>query len=292
MQKIDPCLWFDHQAEEAVKLYTSLFQNSKIEALSYYGENMPLPAGTVLTVSFSLAGLNFLALNGGPEYQFTPAVSFFVLCQSEAEIDRLWNQLCEGGTVLMELDQYPFSEKFGWLNDRYGVSWQLNLTQSPEKIAPFLLFVGEQHGKAEQAIQFYTSIFPNSSVNRIQRFGPGMGETEGTVMHASFKLAGQEFMAMDSGQAHHFTFTPATSFYVHCKDQAEVDEYWEKLTAGGQEVQCGWLVDKYGLSWQIVPDILPKLMNDPDPAKAKRVTQAMLKMVKIDIGELERAYAG
>jgi predicted 3-demethylubiquinone-9 3-methyltransferase (glyoxalase superfamily) len=292
MQKITPFLWFDNQAQEAMNFYTSVFKNSKTGNISRYGEAGPGEPGSVLTASFELEGLQFTALNGGPTFNFTPAISFFVNCDTEDELDKAWNKLSEGGSVLMPLQQYPFSEKFGWLADRYGLNWQLNLGSRPQKIVPFMMFVGEQHGKAEQAMNLYTSLFKDSGIENIVHHGPGMGEVEGTVMHAVFRLAGQEFMAMDSNQEHNFTFTEAISFYVDCKSQQEVDFFWEKLGEGGDPnaQQCGWLKDRYGVSWQIVPSVLVDLMNDPDPEKAKRVTEAMLQMKKIEIPALEQAY--
>ncbi len=290
MQKITPFLWFDHQAEEAVKFYTSIFQNAQTGETSRYSDGMPLPKGTVMTASFTIAGLEFTALNGGPEFSFTPAISFFVTCQTEEQIDALWDQLSQGGDVLMELDQYPFSEKFGWLNDRFGVSWQLSLAHIEQKIAPYLLFVGEQQGHAEEAINFYTGLFKNSRILQLEHHGPDQGEVEGTVMHARFTLEGQEFIAMDSSLPHHFGFTEAVSFYFHCSDQEEVDYFWEKLSSGGEEGQCGWLKDKFGVSWQVVPNRLMELMSDPDREKAGRVTQAMLQMQKIEVDKLQEAY--
>jgi predicted 3-demethylubiquinone-9 3-methyltransferase (glyoxalase superfamily) len=166
----------------------------------------------------------------------------------------------------------------------------LNLTGQTPKIVPFLMFVGDQAGKADEAVHFYSSLFPDSSIAMIARYGQGEGDPEGTIKHASFSLNGQDFMAMDSSYEHKFTFTEALSFFVNCETQEEVDELWEKLTAGGEEVQCGWLKDKFGVSWQIVPTILGELMNDPDPEKSSRVTKAMLQMKKIDIEGLKRAY--
>jgi predicted 3-demethylubiquinone-9 3-methyltransferase (glyoxalase superfamily) len=293
MQKITPFLWFDKEAEQAMNFYTSVFRNAKVGSVSRYGEAGPGPEGSVLTASFELEGMPFTALNGGPHFNFTPAVSFFVNCDTEAEIDQLWGKLSEGGSVLMPYQEYPFSEKFGWLEDKYGLSWQLSLGSRAQKIVPFLLFVGEQHGKAEQAMNLYTSVFEDSRIENIQRYGAGQGEQEGTVMHAVFQLAGLEFMAMESNnQGHQFTFTEATSFYVNCETQEEVDFFWEKLGEGGDEnaQQCGWLKDRFGVSWQIVPAVLPVLLNDPDPEKAKRVTEVMLQMKKIDIPALEQAY--
>lgn len=290
MQKITPFLWFDNQAEEAAQYYTSIFNNSKIISVSRYGEGPPGQAGTVMLVSFDIDGQQFTALNGGPEFNFTPAVSFFVNCATPQETDALWGKLTEGGKVLMELGSYPFSEKFGWVEDRFGVSWQLNLAEAAQKIVPFLMFVGEQCGKAEQAIRHYTSLFRNSGLISLERHGAGGQDVEGTVKHAIFSLHGQTFMAIDSNFEHRFTFTEATSFYVDCKDQREVDELWEKLSRGGETSQCGWLRDQYGLSWQIVPSKLGELMGDKDPEKSKRVVEAMLKMTKIDISLLQQAY--
>ncbi len=290
MQKISPFLWFDDQAEEAAHFYTSIFKDSQVNSITHFGNDVPGPKNKVMIADFQLYGTEFMALNGGPMFSITPAISFFVYCHSEEEIDRLWNQLSKGGKTLMELDRYPFSEKFGWLVDRYGVSWQLNITELPRQVAPFFLFTGDQAGKAEEAIEFYTAIFKDSSVNQMERFGKDQGEPEGNVMHARFTLAGQEFMAMDSTQEHNFTFTPATSFYVNCKGQEEVDYFWDRLSMDGEKSQCGWLKDKFGVSWQIVPEILPVLMNDPNVEKARRVTQAMLEMNKIDIAGLQEAY--
>jgi predicted 3-demethylubiquinone-9 3-methyltransferase (glyoxalase superfamily) len=290
MQKITPFLWFDVQAEEAAEFYTSIFTNARMGRITRFGDYVPGPKGKALTLTFQLAGQEFNALNGGPEFQFTPAVSFFVFCQTREEIDDLWAKLATGGSVLMDLDQYPFSERFGWVADQFGISWQLSLVNTPQKITPYFLFVGAQYGKAEEAARFYTSLFKNSSISQIERRGPGQGETEGTVLHARFILAGQEFMAMDSGFEHGFTFTPAISFFVNCENQEEVDYFWENLSEGGEKGQCGWLTDKFGVSWQVVPTILGELMNDPDTERAGRVTQAMLKMTKLDIGQLKQAY--
>jgi predicted 3-demethylubiquinone-9 3-methyltransferase (glyoxalase superfamily) len=299
MQKITPYLWFDRQAEEAMSFYTSVFNNSKINSIQRYPEG-PLEGpmqgmeGRVLNGTFELMGQQFFALDGGPIFKFTPAISFFVNGETEAEVDALWRELSNAGLVLMEFQRYSFSEKFGWLKDKYGVSWQINLGPREQKISPFLLFVGEQHGKAEEAINFYTSVFSNSSIENIQRYGAGEDEEEipGTIEHAIFRLHGQEFMAMDSHRDHPFDFNEAISFYVECNSQAEVDFFWNKLSAEPASEQCGWLKDKYGVSWQIIPEALPRLMNDPDPKKSKRVMDVMLQMKKINVDALEKAYQG
>jgi predicted 3-demethylubiquinone-9 3-methyltransferase (glyoxalase superfamily) len=280
MQKITPFLWFDGNAEEAAKFYTSIFQHSKVQSVSQ------------MSAMFQLAGLEFIALNGGPMFKFTPAISFFVKCKSQPEIDDLWKKFSTEGTVFMELAKYPFSEKFGWVQDKFGVSWQLDLTGHAQEITPFLMFVGKQHGKAEEAINFYVSLFKDSEVTKIERYGAGDEEPQGTVKHATFSLNGQEFMAIDSGREHPFTFSEAISLFVRCEAQPEIDYFWANLSAGGEKSRCGWLKDKFGVSWQIVPSVLGEMLNDEDDEKSDRVMQAMLKMDKIEIEGLKQAYIG
>jgi predicted 3-demethylubiquinone-9 3-methyltransferase (glyoxalase superfamily) len=292
MQKITPFLWFDNNAEEAANFYVSLFGNSRVMTVNRFEEAGPAPNSTVMTVGFQLEGQEFTALNGGPHFKITPAVSLFVTCETPQEIDDLWRKLSEGGTVLMELNKYPFSVKFGWVADKFGLSWQLNLASFPQKITPCLMFVGEQSGKAEEAMNFYASLFESSGIDRMERYTADERGIEGTVKHGVVSLDGQKFITMDGGTEHPFTFTEATSFVVNCKTQEEVDEFWEKLSDGGQESQCGWLKDRYGLSWQVVPTVLIEMLQDKGPEKAKRVMQAMLQMTKIDIPTLQRAYEG
>ena len=289
MRKITPFLWFDNQAEEAATFYTSLFDDSRIGTVRRYGEAGPGPNGQVMTLAFQLAGLDVMALNGGPIYSFTPAVSFFVSCTNERQIDGLWKKLSDGGNVLMELQKYPFSEKFGWAADRYGLSWQLMLAGTPTTITPFFMFGGAQHGKTEEALKYWCSLFEGSKVERVVRHGPGQAALEGTVMHARFTLAGQQFMAMDGGPEHAFSFTEASSLSVDCTTQAEVDRFWEKLSDGGETSQCGWLKDRYGVSWQIVPSVLGELLGDKNPKRSQKVMRAMLEMTKLDIKTLQEA---
>ncbi|MEZ4630270.1 MAG: VOC family protein [Deinococcales bacterium] len=286
MQKIMPFLWFDTQAEEAINFYLPLFKDSSIQSISRYGDNMPLAKGTAMTVNFRLEGLDFIALNGGPQFKFNPSISFFVTLESETELDALWQGLSENATTLMPLQNYPWSAKYGWLNDKYGLSWQINLGKPKDSggtIVPSLLFVGEQFGKAEEAMKLYMGLFGGSSLTHIMH-------NKNSVQHAQFKLAEQSFMAMDSNAQHNFAFNEAISFFVNCDDQAEVDHFWHALSAHPKAEQCGWLKDKYGISWQIIPKTLMELMGDPDRSKAARVTQAMLGMKKIDIAGLRQAY--
>lgn len=279
--KIFPCLWFDGQAKAAAELYCSVFDNSKITV------NSPV------VVNFELNGQKFMGLNGGPQFKINPSISFYVVCETEEEIDAAWAKLIEGGFAMMALNKYPWSPKYGWLQDKFGVSWQLTLGSVQEmgqKFTPAMMFVGAQHGKAEEAINLYQSLFPNSSTRLLARYEEGDNDVTGTVKHAQFLLDGQVFAAMDSGMAHNFAFNEAFSFVIDCDGQEEVDFFWDKLTAdGGQESQCAWLKDKYGVSWQVVPKQLMQLMSSPDREKAGRVMQALLKMKKIIVADLENA---
>lgn len=300
MKNIVPCLWFDDQAVKAAKFYTSLFPNSKTKDITHYSETMAnearRPKGSVMTVSFTLAGQEFLGLNGGPLFKFTPATSFFVNCKTEAELNALWKKLSKNGSVLMEVGPYPFSKRFGWLTDQFGLSWQLNLGARKQKITPFLMFVGPK-GKAEEAIKFYMSQFKAakkpSKIIRMEKFPAGhpFGK-KGTVMHALFTLNGQEFMAMDGGSMHQFGFTHAVSFMAMCDNQKEIDGLWKNMTKGGSEEPCGWLMDKYGVSWQLVPVAWDKMFRSKDKVKLERAMKAMFGMKKLDIAALEKAYKG
>ncbi len=297
MQTITPCLWFDTQADEAATFYASLFKNSSVGDRTHYDAASAKVSGqkegSVLTVGFRLCGMEFVALNGGPQFQFTPAISFMVSCETAEEIDALWAALArDAKQVLMAYGEYPWSSKYGWLVDTYGVSWQLMLGGKPQSIATALLFTGDQYGKAEEAMTFWTSLFPDAGIDAMQRRAASAGgEKEGTVEYAAFTLCGQPFNAMES-QGHAFTFSLATSFTVNCETQEEVDTYWQALSAVPQAEQCGWLQDKYGVSWQIVPTVMQKMLTDPDPAKAQRAMGAMLQMKKLDIAALRKAYEG
>ncbi|MGB8217099.1 MAG: VOC family protein [Candidatus Methanoperedens sp.] len=300
-QKIIPNLWFDRQAKEAAEFYTSIFKNSgvgRITRASKAGfEIHGLPEGTVMTIEFEIEGQKFIAINGGPLFKFTPAVSFLVTCNTKEEVDTIWEKLSEGGAALMELGEYPFSEKYGWTLDRYGLSWQVMFMgdhKMEQKITPTLMFVGGQCGKAEAAINFYSSVFNNAEIGSILRYVKDEEpDKEGTIKHAAFTLENQGFAAMDSALNHNFTFNEAISFMVECGTQEEIDHYWEKLTAdGGQESVCGWLKDQFGVSWQVAPAILGEMLRDHDKKKVERVTNAFLKMKKFDIGELKKAYGG
>jgi predicted 3-demethylubiquinone-9 3-methyltransferase (glyoxalase superfamily) len=301
-QKILPVLWFGRRADEAARFYTAVFRNSGLGYTSRYGKAgariSEMPEGSIMTVDFKIGTQSFMALNGEPLFKFNPSISFLVACKTRSEVDSLWVKLSEGGGLpLMELGAYPFSERYGWIQDKYRLSWQVMLMgerETKQKIIPTLMFVGEQCGDAETAINFYTGIFGNSAVGEITRYGKEEEpDKKGTVKHGSFTLEGQQFAAMDSAHEYNFSFNEAISFMVQCLNQKEIDYYWQKLTAhGGHEGVCGWLKDKFGVSWQVAPVILSEMLRDPDKEKVERVTRAFLKMKKFDIRELEKAYSG
>jgi predicted 3-demethylubiquinone-9 3-methyltransferase (glyoxalase superfamily) len=291
MQKITPHLWFDKEANEAAEFYTSLFKDSKIKNKATLDDT---PSGTVDLLTIELLGQEFRLINAGPLFKFTPAVSFLVACAAKEEVDALWSELSNGGSALMELGEYPFSERYGWTSDRYGLSWQLMFTGGREirqQITPTLMFVGKQCGRAEEAINFYASVFHNAKVGHVLRYGENEEpDKPGTIKHAGIALEGESFAVMDSARAHNFTFNEAISFIVHCNTQEEIDYFWSKLSADPKAEQCGWLKDKFGLSWQVVPTVMDEMLGDNDQSKLARVTQAFLKMKKFDIAKLQQAY--
>jgi predicted 3-demethylubiquinone-9 3-methyltransferase (glyoxalase superfamily) len=293
-------LWFDNQAEEAANFYKSLFPGSRVEQIIRYGtegqEIHKQQPGSVMVVYFQLAGLYFQAINGGPLFKINPSISLYVVTESEEETNSLWNKLSPGGTVLMALDKYDWSQKFGWIRDKYGLTWQIGLgkfSDVGQKVTPFLMYVGDKAGRAEEAMKFYMSIFKGSSLDGIVHHPKGSSEPEGHVMHAQFKLADSKFMVSDSSDDHNFSFNEAVSIIVDCKDQKEVDYYWTKLIAdGGKESMCGWLYDKFGVSWQVNAVRLTEMLTDKDQKKVDRVTKAFMKMRKFDIAALEKAFKG
>lgn len=278
MKPIYPCLWFDQNARQAADCYVKAFTSSRIVGDSE------------IVVMADLAGQKFMLLNGGPRFSPNPSISFYVQCTTEAEISHAWSLLSAGGSTLMPLDRYPWSEKYGWVQDAFGISWQLSLGKMAgveQKISPVLMFTNRYANQAGKAIQYYTSVFKDSTLISASRYSAGQAGPEGTIQHAQFILGGYVIMAMDSPVEHAFTFNEGISFVVECVTQEEIDYYWDKLTVGGAESMCGWLRDQFGVWWQIIPSVLSELMSDP--ARAPRVTAAFLKMKKFNIQALINA---
>lgn len=298
MKKITPHLWYDKEAKEAAEFYASLFPSSKVNNITTLHDT---PAGDCDIVSFELVDQPFMAISAGPLFKFNPSVSFHIKCRTVDEVDTLWGTLSKGGTVHMRLDEYPFSKRYGWLNDKYGISWQIIFAgdEKKQRITPVLMFVGSVAGRAEEAVNFYTSVFSNiegfapSKINMAMHYGKGEEpDNEGTLKYASFELLGQEFGAMDSARKHKFAFNEAISFIVPCDTQEEIDYFWEKLSADPKAEQCGWCKDKFGVSWQVCPIAIGEMMKKGTETQIARVTKAFLTMKKFDIAKLKEAYEG
>lgn len=297
MPHLFPHLWFDRQAKDAANFYASLFPESKIlTSATIQGA----PSGDADILTIKLWGHRFDMISAGPYFKINPSISFMVNFdpsrdpEAATRLEAIWKALENGGNTLMPLGEYPFSKRYGWVEDKFGVSWQLILTNPDGEprptIIPSMLFTQEKAGKAEEATEFYLSVFKNAKRGTIARYPAGMeSEQEGTIMFTDFQLENQWFAAMDSAQKHEFVFNEAISFVIHCDTQEEIDYYWEKLSAVPEAERCGWLKDKYGVSWQVTPTVMDRLMNGNDREAMNRVTQAFLTMKKFNIAELERA---
>lgn len=277
---IYPCLTIRGKINEAAEFYTQTFGGSKTGMANPY------------VIQIEMSGQHFMLLNEGPASNPNPSISFMVMCGDAAETEKYWNSLHDGGKVMMALDSYPWSPKYGWIEDKFGVSWQLytgTKEDSTQKFCPTLMFTGDQAGKAETALRFYTSVFPNSEVEGVLKYAEGEGDRTDFVKHAQFKLNGYVAMAMDSSAEHGFGFNDAISLVIQCETQEEIDHYWDQLTGnGGKEVFCGWLTDQFGISWQVVPKEIGKLISDP--VRGPKVMQAVMGMKKLIIKDLEAAY--
>ncbi len=290
--KIMTHLWFDQEAKAASEFYLSTFKHSQLISSTLL-ENTP--SGNVDSYTIRLEDHTFMLLSAGPYFKVNPSISFMINCDSEEEVRYYYDKLIQGGSALMPLDKYDFSDLYAWVEDVFGVSWHIMLTKAvePVKIRPALMFVGSNCGKAEEAIQFYTDLFKESKINAISRYGIGFEPNDPKMInYADFILEGQHFSIMDSAYEHAFQFSEAISLIINCKDQSEIDYYWDALSADPDAEQCGWLKDRFGVSWQITPDIMNEMMASKDQAALNRVTEAFLPMKKFDIETLIKAYKG
>jgi predicted 3-demethylubiquinone-9 3-methyltransferase (glyoxalase superfamily) len=300
MQKIVPHLWFEKDCHKAAEFYVSAFGgDSRVHSVQNLAGT---PSGDVETVTFRLRGFELAAIGAGPMFTINPSISFFVNFDPSRDpsavenLDRLWKRLHDGGTALMPLDSYPFSQRYGWVQDRFGASWQLILTnpagESRPDIAPSLLFTGGVAGRAEEAARYYTGVFDNARIGNVQRYGPGQPpDTEGSLMFGDFMIEGEWFAAMDSAQAHGFSFNEAVSFMVLCESQDEIDRFWRSLSAQPKAEQCGWCKDRFGVSWQVIPASLSEMLKGPLEQRI-RVVEAFLQMKKFNVAALEKAFRG
>lgn len=274
---IFPCLWFNGQAKEAADFYCNIFSDAKI-----ISENP-------IVVMLEIHGKKIMALNGGPHFAINPSISFFVHSNSIAEIDNQWQQLMDGGKALLPLNEYPWSKRYGWVQDKFGMTWQLMINtdkDAGQSLVPSFLFTAAQFGRAEEAIHFYTSLFENSKTQSIQHYPEGDANA-GKVLFSEFTLNNYRLIAMDGPGEHTYSFDEGVSFVIECDTQEEIDFYWNAFTKEGQESMCGWCKDQFGVSWQVVPIILGKLMSDPE--RSSRVVSAFMQMKKFDIEKLMQA---
>lgn len=284
--KFAPCLWVDNQVEEMTELYTKVFENGKPLKTLYFLEDAHGKIGDILTQSVQLANQEFILLNGGPEFKATPSISYMITCTSETQLQVLWQELSEGGKLLMNLAIYPGVGQFGWLEDRFGISWQFSLDQSSssQKITPCFMFSGEQYGNASRAVAEWIEVFQSGEI--LEHYS----NEDSTTKLAKFTMHQQEFMAMDSVVDHDFTFSLANSFYVYCENQKEIDRLWTAITSKGTEMPCGWMGDRFGVAWQTVTRDMDTMLDRKNLTKALAVTQAVYGMMKIDSEELRRIY--
>lgn len=293
MQKIVPSLWFDHVAADAARFYAEAIPGTTVTDTQYYPLEGLLDfqrefAGKELTVEFEVQGYRFVAINAGPEFRVNPSVSFMLNFdpsrdeRAREHLDEVWAALSDGGTELMPLGEYEFSPHYGWIQDRYGVSWQLILTDPAGEPRPFvipnLLFGGPAQNRAGEAMEYYVSLFEGARAGNVWRYPDAVGPAPaGSIMFGELNLFGQWFALMDSAVEQDFTFNPGVSLMLQCEDQEELDRYWHELSAVPEAEQCGWLVDRLGLSWQVVPANMRELMQAPGSF------EKLLAMKKIEI---------
>lgn len=294
MQKIVPHLWFDKEAKEAAAFYSSLFENSEI--LSSNIIKNPPPYDDAEIVTFQLAGQKFVSISAGPYFKFNPSISLMVTCSTSIEVEKLWKSLSEGGIELMPLGEYPFSKKYAWVQDRFGLSWQLMFDenrQDDQKITCNFLFSDNSCGKAEEAVRYYTEVFENSEIGLINKYVQGEAQSsKAKVNFASFILDGIKLSAMDNGYDVDYNFNEAFSLIVNCKDQYEIDYFWDKLSADPEAEQCGWCKDQFGVSWQILPSTWESIQFDGTKEQIQRVSEAIMSMKKLDLDKLEKVKFG
>ncbi len=293
MSRITPFLWFEKDIDAIGAYYKELFGAT----LKRAGGLDDTPSGHVDMGTLTIYGQEFQIMTAGPYLPFTPSVSFIVSCASVDEVKELWNRILPTGKVLMDLAAYPFAEQYGWITDQYGVSWQImhmSGVPAPQKVTPTLMFAGARSGKGEEAMHLYADIFKPSAIDYTMHYEAGENtQTSGTLKHGGVTLDGYHMSLMDSGVKNDLDFNQAISFVVTCKDQAEIDYYWDALTKdGGNEVQCGWLNDKYGMPWQIVPEAMERMMSTGTKEQIARVTSAFMQMKKFDTAVLEHAFKG
>lgn len=299
MLPIKPHIWFDREVKTAAEFYASLLPNSSVD----YVTKFPIPQGECEVAEFTIAGQPFLGIASGPGMGINPSISFLIHfdpsgdADAAKQMDEVWAKLTDGGKVMMPLDRYPFSERYGWASDRFGVSWQLMVIKpGGEKrpvIVPSLMFTDKGAGKADEAIDLYCTIFKDGKRGNTSPREKDMGpDKAGSLMYADFHVDKTWMAAMDSANPHGFAFNDAISLLISCETQEEIDYHWDALTAGGQPGQCGWLKDKYGVSWQVASTVMFDALKNGTPEQVERVTNIFMHMQKPDMAALQKAYQG
>lgn len=295
MAKIVPNIWCDGHAEESAAFYASVLPNTTGAVLARYPDT-GLPAfqqqmaGKPLTAEVVIDGYQVILINAGPEFPPNPSISLLLTFDptrdpdATATLDRVWAGLADGGEVLRPLGEYPFSPRYGWVRDRYGMTWQLILRADDQPPRPFvmgaMLFCGAAQNRAGPALELYTWLFDDAEVGVRQTYPEASGAAAaGAVRYADFAVGEQWFAVMDAADTEDFSFTCGVSFQVNCADQAEIDRYWEVLSTVPAAEQCGWCVDRFGVSWQVVPADMEAVMVTPE------AYTAMLGMKKIVLAD-------
>lgn len=299
MLPIKPHLWFDQSAKQAAEFYASFMPDSTVN----YTNHFSMPGDECEIVEFTIAGQQFFGISSGHKLGINPSISFMINFDpsrnpdAAIHIDEVWNKLTEKGKIMMPLDSYPFSKRYGWVEDKYGVSWQLILTNPAGEerpvIVPSLMFTEPVAGKADEAIAFYCAVFKDGKRGNTSARPEDMGpDKAGTLMYADFYIDQTWLAAMDSAHQHGFNFNDAVSLLIPCETQEEIDYYWAALSAGGEPGQCGWLKDKYGVSWQVASTVMFNALKNGTPEQIARVTQTFMTMNKVNIASLQQAYDG
>jgi len=271
-----PCIWTNHQNAEMSAVYGGAF------------DCLSVLSSTPFVTELALGDYRMLLLDGGDKFSPNPSISIFIKMTDKAALQKAWDKLTEGAKVMMPLQAWPWSPMYGWVKDRFNVSWQLFWEEKAEEdfvLSPCLMYVGDNAGKTKDAMDFYCSMFKPSVINGVTYYGEGGGDVASYINHAEFTLGNNLLMAMDSSHMHGFDFSEGISLVVPCKNQEEIDHYWASLTNGGAESICGWLKDRYGVSWQIVSANIGILMSDQE--KAPKIFERILKMKKIIVADLE-----
>lgn len=287
MQTIIPHLWYDTEAKEAVAFYVDLFGGK----LDWTYTITDTPSGDSDLIQFQLGDMTLAAISAGPYFKLNESMSLMVNVANKDEVARLYQALSEGGRILMPLGEYPFSPYYVWLEDRFGLSWQLSYAPDLDKPYQFdicLLFSQEQVGLAQPMLDYYKDKLPQASVGQVSYYGEGEAAVEAAKLnYAELLVGGQKLIVMDHGYGGEASFNEAFSFMVYVDSQDELNFYYDLLSAVPEAEMCGWVKDQFGISWQIVPRILMEAYDTANPETVKAVNDAVLQMRRLDFDQIK-----